>query len=702
MAVDRTTSIEALTLQGAGLQDLRWDDVEFATILGDTVMTMTGCLLGGTPPTSLDQEYIDSQLYLSHGCLEQQDAHGVKHKRRHEHSASDPASNVHASPSCALLGDVQVDRKDDVRLETLVSTTTSGTLPVPRYSLLRSVGHAGDDFHVPMRQAVSSTQAIKAKRTQQNREAALHPGFPSQIVAGLSATQQHHDTISGLSCSTAPDSSSKHAEAAAMSGAYEFVVFSDVRGMRTKTAKSRIRKHAMKEIGLTRRRPCTASHKIELDIHQPGDLVGPTQNVRSPQAATGLHRWSHEQTESPRNAMPMPTSIKLDHTAYELLQYFVYYSSGFPNNFTFTINIDGVMRAALQDDHMANCILSAAAARMCYVQNLASSTMRTKGLSCTQHSLALLRGRIEHQNGPCGSLEALVDCVLYLAAAAIYSEDCAAAEVHVKAAVTLTERGGGLRMLKDSRVIVRLLSLDDLIACKHLRRCLIESSYNPPLEDIEGPDTLSLLQGCDGLACSAHALLGRAELPITPSLQAQIQQIQQCDRIRDLLESPHVMGVAQDPHLRHWRTLRCLAVRNELLAMTASNSREEVLRLALITWTLLPPSDVRHFRTAQGIAARLRPLLDCVPTEAWKGIHDLRLWCLMVGFFACNHGSHDRHWYALNIQRTSRQEELSTFRRMGAVAFDIVGFLKRFPVRDWVLSVYTTELAALTCLDEVP
>ncbi|KAK5676109.1 hypothetical protein LTS10_011399 [Elasticomyces elasticus] len=464
-----------------------------------------------------------------------------------------------------------------------------------------------------------------------------------------------------------------------MSGAYEFVVFSDVHGMRTKTAKSRIRKHAMKEIGLTRRRPCPASRKIELDFHQPGVLD--EQEASSPQAATPLHRWSHEQTESPRNAMPVPTSIKLDHTAYELLQYFIYYSSSFPNNFTFTINIDGVMRAALQDDLMANCILSAAAARMCYVQNLASSTMRTKGLSCTQHSLALLRGRIERQTGPCGSLEALVDCVLYLAAAAIYSEDCAAAEVHVKAAVTLTERGGGMRTLKDPRIIVRLLSLDDLIACKHLRPCLIESSYNPPLEDIEGPHTLLLLPGCGGIACSAIALLGRAELPIAPSLQAQIQQIQQCDRIRDMLESPHDLGTAQGPQLRHWRTLRCLSVRNELLAMTASNSREELLRVVLITWTLLPPSDIRQSRAAQGIAARLIPLLNCVPANAWKGIHDVRLWCLMVGYFACSHGSHDRHWYALNIQRTSRQEELSVFRHMGAATLDIVEFLKRFPLQ---------------------
>ncbi|KAK3622945.1 hypothetical protein LTR56_021886 [Elasticomyces elasticus] len=409
-----------------------------------------------------------------------------------------------------------------------------------------------------------------------------------------------------------------------MSGAYEFVVFSDVHGMRTKTAKSRIRKHAMKEIGLTRRRPCTALRRIELELHQPGDLVGPTQNVRSPQAATGLHRWSHEQRESPQNAMPVPTSIKLDHTAYELLQYFMYYSSSFTNNFTFTIDIDGVMRAALQDDLMANCILSAAAARMCYVQDLDSLTMRAKKLSCTQHALTLLRGRIKAPSGTRGSLETLVDCVLYLAAAAIYSEDCAAAEVHIKAAVALTESAGGLRTLKDPRVLVRLLSLDDLIACKHLRRCLMENSYNPALEDIEKSHTLLLLPACRGIACSANALLGRAELPITPSLQAQIQQIQQCDRIRDMLESQHDLGIAQGPYLRHWRTLRCLAVRNELLAMTACNSREEVLRLVLITWTLLPPCDIRNIRTAEGIAARLIPLLDRVPANAWKGIHDLQ------------------------------------------------------------------------------
>ncbi|KAK5741517.1 hypothetical protein LTR17_003955 [Elasticomyces elasticus] len=172
MALHVSTSSEALALQGAGSQDLPWDDDEFAALLDGTVMTMTDCLLGEAPLTSFVQGCLDNQLYLSGGCLEQQDVHGVKHERRHEHSASDPASNVHASPSCALLGDVQVDRKDDVRLETLLSATASGTLPAPRNSLLRSAAHAGDDFHVRTRQAIPSTLAIKAKRTQQNREAA--------------------------------------------------------------------------------------------------------------------------------------------------------------------------------------------------------------------------------------------------------------------------------------------------------------------------------------------------------------------------------------------------------------------------------------------------------------------------------------------------------------------------------------------------
>ncbi|KAK5692505.1 hypothetical protein LTR97_010814 [Elasticomyces elasticus] len=171
MALDVSTSIEALAVRGAGSHDLRWDDDEFAAFLDGTVTTVTGCLLGEAPLTSFVQGCLDSQLYPSDGCLKQQDAHGVEHERKDEHSAGDPASNTHASPSCALLGDVQVDRKDDVRLETSVSTTASGRSPVPRNSLLRSAAHAGDDFHVPMRQAMASSLAIKAKRTQQNREA---------------------------------------------------------------------------------------------------------------------------------------------------------------------------------------------------------------------------------------------------------------------------------------------------------------------------------------------------------------------------------------------------------------------------------------------------------------------------------------------------------------------------------------------------
>ncbi|KAK3648064.1 hypothetical protein LTR56_007764 [Elasticomyces elasticus] len=164
MAVDRITSIEALTLQDADPQDICWDDVEFVTTLDDTVMTMTGCLLGDTPPTSLDQGYVDTQHYLSYSLLE-----------LHGREGEPPASEVQVSPSHALLGHVHVDTKDQSRLEALASTTTSRTVPVLRKSMLRSAGHATNDLQkvrsASMRQVISSTQAIKAKRTQQNREA---------------------------------------------------------------------------------------------------------------------------------------------------------------------------------------------------------------------------------------------------------------------------------------------------------------------------------------------------------------------------------------------------------------------------------------------------------------------------------------------------------------------------------------------------
>ncbi|KAK5734452.1 hypothetical protein LTR17_008953 [Elasticomyces elasticus] len=191
MALDRATSIEALTVRGAGPQDLRWDDVEFATVMDDTVMTMTDCLLGEAPPTSFAQGYVDSQLYPSYSLLEQQN----------ELEDETPASEVHFSPSHALLRHVQVDRKDDLRLETLVPNTASSSVPVPRSPMLGSAGHAVNDFQedrrVSMRQVISSALAIKAKRTQQNREA--QRAFRERRASRLRELEvQAHKALSNL------------------------------------------------------------------------------------------------------------------------------------------------------------------------------------------------------------------------------------------------------------------------------------------------------------------------------------------------------------------------------------------------------------------------------------------------------------------------------------------------------------------------
>jgi len=133
----------------------------------------------------------------------------------------------------------------------------------------------------------------------------------------------------------------------------------------------------------------------------------------------------------------------MDSVAHSLLQYFRHYSTHFPDYFTFTPNMAKVFDSAVRDELMMKCILSAAASRLCCMQGTLTLHFAERAFASMQQSLRLLQIRINGDvPATAAPVEPLVDCVLYLAAVALYRGDEASAEIHVKAAVRLIELNG--------------------------------------------------------------------------------------------------------------------------------------------------------------------------------------------------------------------------------------------------------------------
>lgn len=493
-----------------------------------------------------------------------------------------------------------------------------------------------------------------------------------------------------------------------MPTSFQFLVFSDLPGMHDAKVKSKIRKHAMKDIGVTRRRPRKLPNNIVLRIEDP-----------VPKGQKGATRQTQDQHHYPilddralydphlrglsSKLDPFETaSVPLDGVSHGLLQYFHHYSTKFPNNFTFTPNIDRVFDSAMQDDLMMNCILSAAASRIHYMQSVSPVHLQERALACTHQSLHLLQLRLyREQPVRAQTIETLVDCVLYLAAAAFYRGDDLTARIHLSAAVNMADLGGGLQVFVDQRVLVRLLSLDDVLACMRLHPCSFKSTYDPGALDLvikrklqakqEGPDTS--MTG-DQLECG---------IALPKVLNGLIPQIVECDLVKDTTELQLMDSVSADSALqvRHWQKLSTLAARNKLLAFETADVGMGAIRAALLIWTLLPPNDPRQAKTAHIVARHLKALLEPDFHTTWTGTEEAGLWCLLVGAFDEIIGGEGSLWFITRIREVLRLSgEKVGLRSDGGLLARLVGCQRRFLYRETILMPLTERVVKL--LEDVP
>ena len=579
---------------------------------------------------------------------------------------------------------------------------------------------------------------------------------------------------------------------------YEFVTFSEVGGMRDASAKSQIRKHAMKDIGVIRRRPPrrprpgsgllevplrplasvqdsprlqptsggTGSGEIDVTPLESPAKVGDNGprpvaavTVVNPLASSDIlvpgssqRAVSFEQglTEMlPSNIHHLPivddralydpcvrtmscrldpfgtASVIIDRTVRGLLEYFIYYSESFPNTWTYCpsslhhtdgpkIEIRGVVEPAFEDDLVMNCLLSAAASRLHYVDGV--DGWQATDVSATQQALELLRERIEDATSQSPKLvERLVSSILHLGGAAFYRSDLSTAKVHANAAVRIAEQQiGGVTNLQDPFIQGRILSLDDLLSCVELVPCVASRAYDP------GPAAILEIEEADMLPVDippveiplveippvdippvndetlAATLLLQDSILVQAEVRVLVLQIAECYKIQlRLLHSRRQISTANALKIKHWLTMRTLAIRNRLLAFTDPDSRIEALRVALILWTLLPPrGNVKKYaKVVQNIAPNVRTLLE--QTSDWSGHEAIKFWCLLIGYCCASEEVDDaQNWFAEEIRKMRRQygQELGV-NVSSDLSEKLIDFQKRFFFYEGLLRPVTEKLA---------
>jgi hypothetical protein len=487
-----------------------------------------------------------------------------------------------------------------------------------------------------------------------------------------------------------------------MPTSFEFLVFADPHAMHDAKVKTKIRKHAMKDIGASRRRPTLQPAKVALQMrHTIASPDGPIDFT--PQHPKGQHllldnRALYDPHTRALSCQPDPFQsaiIPIDVVAHDLLQYFSHYSTRFPSNFTFTLNITRVFDSAIRDELMMNCILSAAASRLRYMQGTSPSHLVEMALSFTQQSLRLLQIRL-HGDIPivAASVEPLVDCILYLAAAALYRGDETSAGIHVGAAVRVIELNGGLEVLKDPRVTIRMLGMDDVLACMRLRPCSFGCTYDPgPLPPCVGDDSHANPRITNGLANVPYSLLEKA---LPEFLEDMMPQIVECDRLKEAEVPTYGEFSSYGLLVSHRQKLRILAVRNQLLALSVADLKTRAFRAVLIIWTLLPPNDPRQAKSAGVVAQHLMHMLKDSSSDDWAGFEKARLWCLMVGAFGTFIGGEDCTWFVDRVLEVI----LSTGQQLGlslgpGLLQSLIDLQKRFLYRDTVTGPLTVRLVEL-------
>ena len=509
---------------------------------------------------------------------------------------------------------------------------------------------------------------------------------------------------------------------------YAFVNYTDMDSMHDSSTYTQIRKHAMRQVGAAKRKP-RGRNKTMVELFWvpiAPDESSQTQELPTTAAPASTHAASETQVREGRftddkalynsfvrsiscKSDPFGTAaVSVDPLTRELLQYFMFHASRQPNTWTYPCSspllpntpsehkyaICRTIGSALQDPLLGNGLLAAAASRVCNVDGATYPMLREKESHFTHQTIQILRTRLEESLDACtDSIEALVRSMLHLGSASFYREDITTATLHIRAAITLSDRIGGAMALRDPYTRGRIIVSDDLVSCMELRPCMLKDNYDP------GPLSLHSNQGmkscADDRSSSEADLLTKSPL-LPPELQELLLQIMEWHHARCHLQRSESALTFADLADLQWLTMRLLAIRNRLLVFGTSDNPTNILRVVLLLWTLLPWSgDLKEATIVNAIAPKLQNLLQQslrFDKSAWTGCENVQLWCLLMGYTSAQEGDHVQLWFAKEIQLRLRDERIDLPAETSLLK-RLIGFQQQFIYHAAVQEPVTIKLS---------
>ncbi|KIW12708.1 hypothetical protein PV08_09986 [Exophiala spinifera] len=383
---------------------------------------------------------------------------------------------------------------------------------------------------------------------------------------------------------------------------------------------------------------------------------------RKSHAAREAHRRRRTQSTitSPTNQASLckvdpfgTASVKVNNTVAGLLHYYVYFyhPTIWPNEmailrhglYTFPGAVNSIVRMAVEDRLAMCCLLSASASRLQFVDRLPCAQVTGMENYYLHNALRLLRSRIDTSDFQASEqLRKILICIAFLVSAEAYRDGVSAAKTHLEAAVGLLSGKGGLMCVEDENLRGQLAMGDLYIACVNFEPCLFDCDYDPGPASSLGLREEELKPLGDGGTATSLLEGNTCFLPL--SLRVLIEQILDSYSVKNRLR-PSSMSAPRALQVTHWVTMRNMAIRHRLLALTTDDPKVNAVRVAIIMWTLLTMNITGRTKTVKIMAPMLRSILGKVPQSGWIGNSLVHLWILVVGFSCTIERGDDSAWF---------------------------------------------------------
>jgi hypothetical protein len=306
-----------------------------------------------------------------------------------------------------------------------------------------------------------------------------------------------------------------------------------------------------------------------------------------------------------------------------------------------------LVRDALHDRTYIYALLTAAASRL---ENV-NRCQRSRSDSLMTSALQGVRMRLHHQSArECTSDDALIQMMIFLAAAEGYALRLDAASVHVRAVAVLVNRRGGMEALQSSSLRDMIAKVIISVQSAVFEACPIDvSSY---FESTSEQYTPALMQYLADVANAASApLTVRSALGSccagNQNFQHLIHGLAFCEKVLRA-SSTSVKPFPED--LPRWLFCQDLILRHQLLEMKLLDPTLQILRMTLLIWLTVVLTTLGQTEVSARMAGTLHQTITMRLRGEWAASSSLKGWTLSLGAMCADPTSVSGRWYMAELR----------------------------------------------------